>query len=433
MQRPYKGKWLLLPVVFVALMVSPRVFAQETTAGLQGVVRDPSGASVANATVELTGSSLIGSKKVQTDDLGTYRFAALPSGSFALTVTVPGFRTYKQVGIDLVVGRLPTVDVRLEVGAVAETVEVASNASVVDTTQSKVQATVSKDILDNLPKGRSFQSVIPFAAGARNEPLQGPNSTGFQIDGASDSENVYMVDGVNTTNIQNGGVGKNFQMDFVEEVQVKSSSFEAEYGGALGGVINAVAKRGSNNWHGSLLTYYQSNAMNANSPANVSGLNGAPALGDRFLRINPATSRNTTTRLDGTPEYFFAKKDQRSIVEPGYTIGGALLKNRLWIFSSYIPSIDTTRRTTNFTGANPGPRTLTQTVTTHNAYNRLDYGVTNNLRLFGSWNYGYFRTTGTLGGQDSNIPGQRNTGASTDPNTLRSDAGSVNPLAVYSF
>ena len=59
--------------------------------------------------------------------------------------------------------------------------------------------------------------------------------------------------------------------------------------------------------------------------------------------------------------------------------------------------------------------------------------MTNNLRLFGSWNYGYSRTTGTLGGQDSNIPGQRNTGASTDPNTLRSDAGSVNPLAVYSF
>ena len=115
MQRPYKGKFLLLPVVFVALMVSPSVFAQETTAGLQGVVRDPSGASVANATVELTGSSLIGSKKVQTDDLGTYRFAALPSGSYALTVTVPGFRTYKQVGIDLVVGRLPNC--RCEAGS----------------------------------------------------------------------------------------------------------------------------------------------------------------------------------------------------------------------------------------------------------------------------------------------------------------------------
>ena len=80
--------------------------------------------------------------------------------------------------------------------------------------------------------------MIPFAAGARNEPLQG-GTNGFQIDGASDGENVYLIDGVNTTNIQNGGVGKSFQMDFVEEVQIKSSSFEAEYGGALGGVINA--------------------------------------------------------------------------------------------------------------------------------------------------------------------------------------------------
>ena len=70
-------------------------------------------------------------------------------------------------------------------------------------------------------------------------------------------ENVYLIDGVNTTNIQNGGVGKSFQMDFVEEVQIKSSSFEAEYGGALGGVINAVPKRGSNDWHGSLVTYLQ--------------------------------------------------------------------------------------------------------------------------------------------------------------------------------
>ena len=168
---------------------------------------------------------------------------------------------------------------------------------------------------------------------------------GFQIDGASDGENVYLIDGVNTTNIQNGGVGKSFQMDFVEEVQVKSSSFEAEYGGALGGVINAVAKRGSNNWHGSLVTYYQTNAPATRQQRRP-----------RVCALEPATIRrtNTTTRLDGTPEYYSAKKDQHTIVEPGYIVGGALVKNKLWIFSSYIPSIDTTRRTTNFTGPNPG-------------------------------------------------------------------------------
>src|SRR5437879_12546969 len=89
---------------------------------------------------------------------------------------------------------------------------------------------------------------------------------GFQIDGASDGENVYLIDGINTTNIQNGGVGKSFQTDFIQEVQIKSSSFEAEYGGALGGVINAVPKRGSNAWHGELKGYYQSAALDATDP-----------------------------------------------------------------------------------------------------------------------------------------------------------------------
>src|SRR5215510_10651879 len=128
----------------------------------------------------------------------------------------------------------------------------------VDVSTSKVAVTIPEDVIENLPKGRSFQSLIPFAPGARQEPLQSSTSNrdnGFQIDGASDSENVYMIDGVNTTNIQSGGVGKSFPMDFIQEIQIKSSSFEAEYGGALGGVINAVPKRGGNNFHGERSTY----------------------------------------------------------------------------------------------------------------------------------------------------------------------------------
>ncbi len=418
MHRRYTGKWFLLHAVLIASLILPCALAQETTAGVQGSVKDPSGAAVAGATVEISGPALIGTRKLLTDEAGNYRFAALPPGTYVLTVTAKGFRTYKQAGIDLSVGRLPSIEVRLEVGVVAETVEVAATSPMVDTTQSKVAVTVQHEVLDNLPKGRSFQSLIPFAAGARQEPLQGSN--GYQIDGASDSENVYLIDGVNTTNIQNGGVGKNFQIDFVDEVQIKSSSFEAEYGGALGGVINAVPKRGSNEWHGSLLAYYQTNALNANN-------------GDRGLRTNPLLpSLSTASRRDAVPEYYMAAKDQRTEIEPGYQIGGPLLSNKLWLFSSYIPDITTTRRVTNFLGSNPGPRTLTQTSTAHNAYNRLDYGVTNSLRLFAAFNYGYSRTTGTLGGQDSPA-GQRNTGATTDPNTLRSDAGSVNPLSVYTF
>ena len=193
-------------------------------------------------------------------------------------------------------------------------------------------------------------------------------------------ENVYLMDGVNITNIQNGGVGKNFQMEFIEEVQIKSSSFEAEFGGALGGVINAVPKRGSNEWHGALLTYLSQQCAQRQQYA--TGTLDAPT------RLLPSLNHDDPART-AVPEYFMANKDQRTIVEPGYQIGGPLSKNRLWMFSSYIPSIDTTRRTTTFTGAQSRPADSDPDYDQHNAYNRLDYGVTNSLRVFGAWNYAY--------------------------------------------
>ena len=434
-------------LVLTVFAVVSSLFAQETTAGFQGSVKDPGGALIPNATIEVSGPALIGTRKAQSDGGGNYHFAALPPGQYSMTVTAPGFRTYKQTGIDLTVGRLPNIDVQLQVGVVTETVLVSSQAPIVDTTQSKVAVTVERLVVQNIPTGRSFQSVIPFAPGARQEPLQGTRDNrdnGFQIDGAADSENVYLVDGVNTTDIQNGGVSKGFQMDFIEEVQIKSSSFEAEYGGALGGVINAVPKRGSDQWHGAVLTYLRTNMLNANDPCisgYTSGYVGPGLIAANITtlgrncgqRLNPTLPQlSSARRLDGTPEYYVPNKDQRRTVEPGYQIGGPLFTNKLWLFSSYIPDFDTIHRTTTFTGANPGPRTLASSFIQHNMYNRLDYGVLNSLRLFASWNYAYSRTTGQLGGPDSAY-GQVNTAASTDPNTFRSDLGTVNPLSVYSF
>ena len=439
--RTLLAKLVYLPLL--AALAIPGAFAQETTAGIQGVVKDSSGSVVGNAAVEVSSPALIGTRKLMTDSVGTYRFSALSPGLYQLTVSASGFRTYKQTGIELTVGRLPSIDVRLEIGGVSETVEVSDVAPIVDVTRSNAAVVVDKQTLDNIPKGRSFQSVIPFAAGARQEPLQGGTSTrdnGFQIDGASDSENVYLVDGVNVTNIQNGGVGKNFQIDFIEEVQIKSGGFEAEYGGALGGVINVVPKRGSNQWHGSLLTYVRTNNLNAND-ACASGYTSGSVNPSTFagfstvcgLRLNPTLpSTNTSTRLDGTPEYYIPAKDGRNIIEPGFQVGGPILKDRLWLSSGYIPTLDTIHRATTFTSNNAGPRNLTQSYTQHNMYQRLDYRMLNQLRLFGAWNYSYSRTQGQLGIPDSPA-GQRNTGASTDPNTFRSDAGSVNPSSLYTF
>jgi Carboxypeptidase regulatory-like domain len=409
--------------LLVLCWLVPAAMAQETTAGIQGVVKDSTGAVVAGATVELSGSALMGTKKVKTDATGAYRFASLPPGDYTLTVTAEKFRAYKQTGIDLSAGRLPTIDVQLEVGTVGEVIEVTGAAPVVDVTQSKVAVTVEKEVLDNMPTGRSFQSVIPFAAGARQEPLQsttGNRMGGFQIDGASDSENVYLIDGMNTTNIQDGGVGKNFQTDFLQEVQIKSSSFEAEFGGALGGVINAVPKHGSNDWHGQVLTYFQTNKLNAND-ACASGMTSNGFSTVCGLRLD----------ANGNPEYYVPKKDARTILEPGFEVGGPIFKDKLWLFTSYIPTIDTTRRTTTFV-APFGARTLNHTFIQHNAYTRLDYQPFNALRLFAGWNYAYSRNSGALGNPDSAF-GQTNAGASSNPANIRGDTGTVNPLAFYSF
>ena len=449
------GKRIFLSLLICVLAFSMSALAQETTGGIQGTVKDPQGAVIPGATVEVAGPALIGKKTATTDSGGFFHIEQLPPGIYSITVNAAGFAPATQNNLELRTGALPTLNFQMQVGGITQEVSVSAEAAVIDITQSKVQTNVTEEVLQNIPKLRSFQSVIPFAPGARQEPLQSARESrmgGFQINGASDAENVYLIDGVNATDVQNGGVGKDFQTDFIQEVQIKSSSFEAEYGGALGGVINAVPKRGSNVWHGELKSYFQSAALNANDPcssgftANLQGnLRRTFGLPSGFvgepcgLRPNPATSLNTTTRLDAAPEYFVPKKDSRHIIEPGYEISGPLFVDRLWVFSSYIPTLDSIQRTTTFRcpAANPncsfaGPRRLSQDYTQHNAYNRLDYRASNQLRLFGSWNYGYSRTMGQLGAPDSAI-GQVNTGATVDPTTLRPDFGTVNPLSIYSF
>jgi hypothetical protein len=139
------------------LLLAASVFGQETTAGLQGTVKDSTGAVVANANVVVTGASLTGSKSADTDGSGYFRFANIPPGSYTVTVTAKGFAALRREGLVLEVGHLPTVDFALQVGASETVVEVTGAAPAIDVTTNVTQTNITQEIVQNVPHGRSFQ------------------------------------------------------------------------------------------------------------------------------------------------------------------------------------------------------------------------------------------------------------------------------------
>ncbi len=428
--------WTLVLCLLVAAMFVATTFAQETTAGLQGTVKDPQGAVVSKATVEVTSPALIGVKKLETDASGYYRFSNLPPGVYTITVTAQGFRSLKQSGLNLEVGKLPTVDLALQIGASEQTIEVSSAAPLVDVTQSKVQTVVSEDVINAVPKGRSFQSLIQLAPGARVEPLQG---NGYQINGASNAENTYLVEGQDTGDVQTGVSAANVPFEFIQEVQVKSGGFEAEYGGALGGVVNVVQKRGSNAWHGSFFSYYQGDLFNDSStnPTNIPTNSGNTI---RYLRKVPNTSIDYDTRTDRPDEVVSPKKDHYRIVQPGFEIGGPIAKDRLWMFASFVPQISNLARTVawNYSGsavggvpAVVGNRTFNQDTQTYFGLGRLDYLATSKIRLYGAWQTGYERQNGNALPNADDAYGLLNTTRTQNPDNFNYGIGYVAPNTIY--
>src|ERR1700730_10271086 len=141
-------RWFTCLIALAVLVVlAIPAAAQETTGGLQGTVKDPSGAVVPNAQVVVTSTALVGKKELETDSSGYYRFANLPPGTYNISVTAKGFRTLKREGMILEVGHLPTVDFTLEVGATTEVVEVTSTAPLIDVTTTQNLTNITDDII----------------------------------------------------------------------------------------------------------------------------------------------------------------------------------------------------------------------------------------------------------------------------------------------
>lgn len=406
--------WIYLLVALVAFSLSlPLMVAQETTAGLQGTVKDASGAVVSNAHVVVRGSTLVGDKALDTDANGYYRFANLPPGNYSIEVSAKGFKSFKRSGIALEVGHLPTVDIALEIGAASEVVEVSGAAPLIDVTTTRTMTNVTSDVIQDVPHGRSFQSVIQFAPSARQEPLAGstgsPNTSGgngtggqspgsggngqafgFSVGGGSDSENSYLVEGQETADSIGGFSHTNVPFDFIQEVQIKSSGVEAEFGGALGGVVNVIMKKGGNAYHGSVFSQYE-----------TSSWDGSPTAYDRYdpsyvSQMNAAG----TIWLDPAYQNYQPVKDRMKDTFPGFTLGGPILKDKIFFFAAFNPEFTTRER---FVGMqlNPNSTALTTTPFSQNTQTyymngRIDAALTNKIRVYGSWLSQQQRSSGKL-------------------------------------
>src|SRR5260370_2668451 len=187
-------------LLLLAFTLLPTALAQEVTGGIEGVVRDSTGATIDKAVVHLTGAKLIGSKSIVTDSTGYYHFTNIDPVVYDILVKAPGFSELKQQGVLIQVGRLPSINLTLSVGSEQAIVEVTTATPQIDITQSNTQTTISKDEIDFAPHGRSFESVLAFAPGARNEPLQG----GFQVHGAATAETSSLIDGQETGSLATG-------------------------------------------------------------------------------------------------------------------------------------------------------------------------------------------------------------------------------------
>ncbi|HEX8422945.1 MAG TPA: TonB-dependent receptor, partial [Pyrinomonadaceae bacterium] len=354
-------------------------FGQETTGEIQGTVKDPAGARVPGVTVTIKGVDVGFNRDITTDEEGYFRARQIPPGIYTVSAAATaGFTGQTKERIQVQLGQATTVDFDVTVGGATADVTVTSDDAglAVDPTDTKVQESITAREIDNLPKGTNITSLLRTTAAVRAEPLSGQ----FTINGGSGSENSFIVDGQSLENFRTGVLNANNDIPFqsVQEVQVKSSGFEAEFGGATGGVVNIVTKSGTNDFRGEL-------GMNFSTPEFNAAQRGILTNFATFNFASPEAAQFVTTIRNG--------RDRGTNFFPTAQIGGPIIRDRAWFLAEYTPRIFNATRTTTFipdpvTGVVNSTQTSTAKSTFEYARIRLDSSINDQLRVTSSftWN-----------------------------------------------
>ncbi len=243
-------------------------FAQSDRGTITGTVTDPAGAVIANIPVEAKNTQTGENYSAATSNTGNYTIAALPAGSYEITVTAPGFKKYTRQNLTIQVAQVVRVDAALEVGAATESVTVADEAPLVNTETGDLAHNVATKFLDDLP-------ILTISGNIRSptviaQLMPGTYQTGqeLRISGSPNNTEALRVEGQEAANSGIPAIpGQSQQgVDMIQEITVQTSNYAAEYGQAGGGVINMTMKSGTNQFHGSAYDYIANEDFNAGIP-----------------------------------------------------------------------------------------------------------------------------------------------------------------------
>jgi hypothetical protein len=367
-------------LVALTVAITGLATAQERFGTLTGRVIDQQGATVPGVTVTVTNTQSGEVRTYVTDENGQYLAPDLNPGRYTVAFELSGFSKVERPDISVQLGRSFQLDAQMSVGALTETVQVTGEAApLVDTRSTLIAHNVAAEEFDRLPKGRSFQSIALTAPSVNQGELEG----GMQVNGASGAENAFTVDGIVTNSLINGQSRQNTVFEYLQEVQVKTSGISAEYGGALGGVVSAVTKSGGNIFRGEGHYYYEGSAIAA-GPVRRLVLDPVSEATSFFVQDQESPSRNH---------------------EFGGSLGGPILRDRLFFFGSYSPRQETRTNTYNYLD---GTRDIDREIWRQQAFGKLTFA---SRRLNANWStlWTPSEATGTLSMYDAATPNAINT------------------------
>ncbi len=316
-------------LIAIVLLFTParKMLAQTDQGTITGVVQDPSGAVIGNASVTLTNEDEGQVLKAKTDGAGVYVFSPIKIGKYSITATAPNFETTTQSNLRLNIQQRLNVIITLKPGAASETVTVTTEAPLMQTQDSSVGQTMDTETIENVPlNGRNWVYIAQLSAGtAVADGSRGGGKGDFEANGQRAEENNFILDGVdNNANVVDFYNGASFTVnpppDALAEFKVQTSDYSAEFGHSAGAVVNASIKSGTNDFHGSMWEYVRNTAFDVRT-------------------WYPGGSQPASTYHDN---------------QFGATLGGPILKNKLFFFGD--------AQATRIAYAEPGTYTVPTTL-----------------------------------------------------------------------